>query len=532
METETKNNVKFCPQCGTPVVPGTKFCTNCGTGIAPEITVEPVEVKEVNTEPAAEPEPVAFQPQPSEEPYAAEFAEPGSAQKQSVASAYEEEMRKYRERQAQYAKGTYTPERKPDNGKRMPGWVAALIIIVAVLVIIGVFVVVGILGYTAIKSASNAVSGNRSSSHKSGTVEYSGETKVGDQTVADGSKVTINITGDSENLASAVYAKCKNSVIGVGVFTKTSSSPWEEESYSAVAQGSGVVYSEKGYIVTNAHVISMTVDKNNNLLSTYEIRIYTDSSLSTYFVAEIVGLDYTSDLAVLKIDAKGLIPIEVESSKTVSIGDQVFIIGCPGGIEFYGSMSSGIVGGLNRNLLTNDGYAYDLIQTTADINPGTSGGALVNREGKLIGIGEMKIVETGYEGMNFAIASDTVTEICDTLIKDGKVVRPAIGIKVNTLYDVLTASDAGLPAGAFIAEVEADSVAGKAGLKANMIITEFNGVAVYNFVSLRAEIMKCRIGDEVTIKVYVYDSSNKTGGTYKTFTLKLQSMDDEHRDFD
>ena len=157
---------------------------------------------------------------------------------------------------------------------------------------------------------------------------------------------------------------------------------------------------------------------------------------------------------------------------------------------------------------------------------------MVNSEGKLIGICEMKIVESGYEGMGFAIASDTVKEVCDALIKYGKYTRPAIGIQVNTAYDAMSASDAGLPAGAWIAEVEEDSVAGKAGLKKGMIITEFNGVAVYNFVSLRAEIMKCQINDEVTIKAYVFDNNDKANGTYKTFTLKLQSMDDEYREFD
>jgi len=196
------------------------------------------------------------------------------------------------------------------------------------------------------------------------------------------------------------------------------------------------------------------------------------------------------------------------------------------------SITGGIVGGLNKNIVTSSGYAYDLIQTDAAINPGNSGGALLNSNGKLIGICEMKIIEDGYEGMGFAIASDTAKEVCDKLIKDGKVVRPAIGITVNSSYDLINAGDAGLPAGAWISDVDKNSPAGKAGLESGMIITEFNGTAVYNFVSLRAEILKCEIGDEVTVKVYVFDSNNKANGTYKTFRLILQSLEDEHRDFD
>jgi len=573
METNERIEARFCPECGTPITPGTRFCINCGTKIAlpeqtavkqeaevkPEAPVEapaaPVEAPaaapseapvEAQAAPAASVEAQAAPAETAEAPAENGFeaaeapftpayneapAYAAAPAGQSVASNYADEMERFRERQAQYARGTYVPERKPDTRKGLPGWAAALIIIVTVLVIVGVFVLIGFFGYQIYKTTSNAVSGSKTSSGPK-TVEYSGSTKVGDQTVPGGSNVTINITGDSTSLATAVYAKCKDSVVGIAIFYKSSSSPWEDASYSVAAEGSGVVYTADGNIITNAHVISPALDKNNNLLNTYEIRVYTDSSLSSYFIAEVVGIDYTSDLAVIKINANGLIPIEIESSKTVQIGDEVFVIGCPGGIEFMGSIIDGIVGGLNKNLLTSDGYAYDLIQTSAPINPGASGGAMVNREGKLVGICEMKIVETGYEGMEFAIASDTVKEVCDTLMKDGKVVRPAIGIKVNSYYDVLTASDTGLPAGAYIAEVEKDSVAGKAGLKADMIITEFNGVAVYNFVSLRAEIMKCQIGDEVTVKAYVYDSSDKAGGTYKTFTLNLQSMEDEYREFE
>ncbi len=554
-------SARFCSNCGKELLPGAKFCIKCGAQVAAvnaESTVNPAPAEE-NPVPAEEMAPVVPEtiqvetapvpetpaaPENTEVPPAPEnrvvYAVPVSpvVEKKAEAGSYDDRVREYHERRQQYADKNYTPApavapaqaQTKDNApkRKMPGWAKGLIIAGSIILVIALFVIFILSATRAIKDLSKIAS----SVFENNEIREIIDKQIGDTTVPGDSNVTINITGDSETLAQAVYAKCADSVVGIAIVSETSSNPWAESTSTIVSEGSGVVYSSEGYIITNCHVVSNALDSNNKLMSGYSVRVYTDSSLAKYYSAAIVGVDYTSDLAVLKINANGLKPVEVATSKDVKVGDRVFVIGCPGGIEFMGSITSGIVGGTNKNLLTNGGYAYDLIQSDAAINPGNSGGAMLNNEGKLIGICEMKIVESGYEGMGFAIASDTVKDVCDTLIRDGKVVRPAIGLKVNTNYDVINASDAGLPAGAWIAEVEADSAAGKAGLQSGMIITKFNGVAVYNFVSLRAEIMKCQIGDEVTIEAYVYDSTDKTNGTYKTFKLNLSSLEDEHREFE
>ncbi|MCR5693680.1 MAG: trypsin-like peptidase domain-containing protein [Clostridia bacterium] len=582
------NNVKFCSNCGEKLVPGGKFCIKCGKRITPAVQAEipaapaagtpgndvpeaalaavSMPTEAVPSEPAENVQPeVVSQPEAVAQNVTAEEAEAAPAAENvppvqgrvygvpvdsgNSQDAFRSEVNRYNESRTRYASYDYSndnvraasqpqyqsqPQPQTQSAvkerKGLPGWAKALIIVGAVLVIIGFFIV----SVTVVKTVLDTVSdlGKRAIDLVPKTSDSTSDAKVGDKTVPSGSDVTINISGDQEMLASAVYAKAKDSVVGIAVYSRSSSSPWAEATNTILAEGSGVVYKSDGYIITNCHVVSMALDKENKLQSGYSVRVYAGDNLGSYYDASIVGVDYTSDLAVLKVDATGLKAAEFESSSSVNIGDTIFVVGCPGGIEFMDSITSGIVGGLNKNIVTSTGYAYDLIQTDAAINPGASGGALVNRNGKVIGICEMKIVEEGYEGMGFAIASDTVTDVCDTLIKDGKVVRPAIGIQVNTGYDIRNASDVGLPAGAWIATVEANTPAAKAGLTADMIITEFNGNTVYNFVSLRVEIMKCKVGDEVTIKAYVFDKNDKTHGTYKTFTLKLQSLEDEYREFD
>ncbi|MBQ7444756.1 MAG: trypsin-like peptidase domain-containing protein [Clostridia bacterium] len=566
---EENKRIRFCINCGSPLGENAKFCVNCGWKVqlpeinTPEPETKPAQEPVVPAEPVVnvEEEPKApvtepAAPAPEQVPPAAPSQEAPREKVNAGAGYYgvpvnnttgygnsfEQELRNYNNVTDRYRDRDYRPvnpnaqKTAEAPKKRMPGWAIALIIVGAVIAVVIVISIIANFFLGALRDLGKNIGKylpdlNYSTEAPAATAKPGDDVKVGDETVPSGSNVTINITGDSESLAAAVYAKASDSVVGISILTTSSTNPWADTTYTVVGQGSGVVFKSDGYIITNCHVVSGTLDKDNKPLGNYQIRVYVDTSLSTYFEAEIVGVDYTSDLAVLKINAKGLKAIEFASSSEVAIGDQVFLIGCPGGIEFMRSITSGIVGGLNKNFLTSDGYAYDLIQSDAAINPGTSGGAMLNSKGQLIGICEMKIVDTGYEGMGFAISSDTVKQICDALMKDGKVTRPAVGITVNTTYDVTSASDAGLPAGAWIEEVEKDSPAWKAGLRSGMIITEFNGNAVYNFVSLRAEIMKCEIGEEVEIKAYVFDSSDKANGQYKTFKVTLQSLEDEHRDF-
>jgi serine protease Do len=184
------------------------------------------------------------------------------------------------------------------------------------------------------------------------------------------------------------------------------------------------------------------------------------------------------------------------------------------------SLSDGIISGLNREMSTDTGISYDLIQTNTAINPGNSGGALLNREGKLIGICFLKIVADGYEGMGFAISSDTVVDIIGEIEENGSVSRPVLGITVNTNYNATEAKASGLPAGAWIEEVSKNSAADKAGMEANSIMTAFNGAEISDYSDLRQELLKYKPGETVVVRCYCYNTSTKRG-EYKDYTVVL-----------
>ena len=346
------------------------------------------------------------------------------------------------------------------------------------------------------------------------------DTVVGETVVPGGSDVTINIEGDAEDNAAAVYAKCNQSIVGIRVVASTSGAAWRENEKAIVGEGSGVVYTADGYIITNHHVIAKAIGRSGNLAAGYEIRVYFDTTLSTYVKAQIVGSDETTDLALIKVTGENLSPVEVVSSANLNVGDKVYAIGSPGGLEFMNSLSDGIISGLNREVSTETGISYDLIQTNTAINPGNSGGALLNREGKLIGVCFLKIVADGYEGMGFAISSDTVVKIIDELKENGKIIRPVLGITVNTLYNETEAKASGLPAGVWVEEVVKGSAAYNAGIESSSIITEFNGEEIKSYSDLKEELAKYKPGDEITLKVYCYNSVIGRG-QYKNYKVIL-----------
>jgi serine protease Do len=326
--------------------------------------------------------------------------------------------------------------------------------------------------------------------------------KNGDTIIIDNGP-PINLEVDNiDSISTAVYAKAARSVVGIQV-VKTSGVFWDIQ-VQVIGEGSGVIYSEDGYIITNAHVIEKALSpETRDVMPNYEVRVYLKTDLSEFFVANIIGYDTVTDLAVLRIDVTGLAPVEFADSNEVMVGDIAIAIGSPGGLEFMNSVSKGIISGVNRNIVMGSGSsAYDLIQTDAAINPGNSGGALLNSEGKLIGISAIKIVSTDYEGMGFAIASNTITDIVEKLIKDRIVIRPALGVTVNTNYNSTIARQYGYPNGALVYQVLRGSAADKAGMRENDIIVEFAGNKVNNFYDLRKELLKFAPGEEVVVKVF------------------------------
>ena len=220
----------------------------------------------------------------------------------------------------------------------------------------------------------------------------------------------------------------------------------ESDSSSLAGEGSGIIISEDGYIVTNQHVI----DGATNL------KVVTSDGMT--YEASLVGEDTQTDLAVIKIDATGLTAAEFATSSDLQVGDEVMAVGNPGGMQLNSSVTFGYVSALNRPVTNSDtGYTVNCIQTDAAINPGNSGGALVDMNGRVVGINSSKIAATDYEGLGFAIPSDTVQPIVSDLMEYGYVQdRPMLGV-TGGYIDQLTASFYGGTSGFYVSEVVSDA---------------------------------------------------------------------------
>ena len=257
--------------------------------------------------------------------------------------------------------------------------------------------------------------------------------------------------------------------------------------------GTGVVLSENGYIVTNAHVVENAVSISVQLTDNRQ------------FYADLVGADEISDLAVLHIAAEDLIPAQFGDSGALRVGDTVVAIGDPLGVEFRGTYTDGIVSAINRDVDV-DGRTMTLIQTNAALNSGNSGGPLINCYGQVIGINTMKIGaftnSAGVEGLGFAIPSATVKEIVDQLVNQGYVSgRPTLGIKGEAL-DTLYQFYYHLPAGVHVTDVEYGSDAYNVGIEVGDLILSVGGIRVTSFDELRSATLNFQVGETVEVVVY------------------------------
>ena len=306
----------------------------------------------------------------------------------------------------------------------------------------------------------------------------------------------INITVDETaySATEAVAKKVTPSVVGIR--TTTAVMNFFGGSQEATGDGSGVIYTADGYIITNYHVIADAISYSSNS----KIEVYLDSLDSEPYPATVVGYNISADLAVIKIKAKGLNAIEFGKSSELKVGQYVITVGNPGGLEFMDSVTYGIISGLDRVVTTDS--SVTLIQTDAAINPGNSGGALVNTQGKLVGINSSKIVSEEFEGMGFAIPSDTVKKICDNIISNENAPEPYIGISISERYTSEVLDFYGFPSGAVVLSVADDSPAQDAGIQKGDIITEFNGVKINEYQIFMDELKNCKPKDKVDIKIY------------------------------
>lgn len=305
---------------------------------------------------------------------------------------------------------------------------------------------------------------------------------------------------DAKTNNSYTAAKASEKVSGsvVGILCYSDDVPDQADTTTASSQGSGIIFSQDGYVITNAHVIG-------NRKTAYAIRVVTSDGKE--YKAGVVGYDSRTDIAVLKMDdAKGLTPATFGDSSQLEVGQDIIVVGNPGGLDYQNTTTKGVISALDRKLSTSSLTKY--IQTDAAINPGNSGGPLVNYYGQVVGITTSKIVSETYEGMGFAIPSQAVKSIVDTLVKNGYVEgRVKIGISgIAVTSD--QASNYNIPQGIYVQSIVSGGPCDGTSLKEGDIITEVDGETITSFADVYAILETHKPGDKIKVKYYSSSSGD------------------------
>jgi putative serine protease PepD len=280
------------------------------------------------------------------------------------------------------------------------------------------------------------------------------------------------------------------------------------EGSSGSGTGSGFIYREDGYIVTNNHVAAPAINGG-------KLTVYLEDKTS--FEAKLVGRNASYDLAVLKIDATGLKPVNIGDSNAINVGDLTVAFGSPLGLS--GTVTSGIVSALNRPVTAggaDDQSFISAIQTDAAINPGNSGGPLVNGQGQVIGVNSAIATlgsgtQSGSIGLGFAIPINQAQRVISEIIETGKSSTPIAGISIDSTFD---------GKGAKIAEVVADGPAASTDLKVGDIVTKINGEAVEDSTELIVAIRRNNPGDTIVLTV------KNTAGNVREVSVVLGSREE------
>lgn len=315
-----------------------------------------------------------------------------------------------------------------------------------------------------------------------------------------------NAVGTEALTLQQLYAKCLPSVVGINTYQKGREYAW----------GTGVIMTADGYVITNAHVLD-DGDAAEVILSD-----------GTVYPAKLVGADSISDIALLKVEAKGLAAAEFVDSALVQVGDEAIAIGNPLGKEFSGSMSTGIISGVSRDVDYNN-RTMTLLQTDAALNSGNSGGALFNIYGQVVGITNMKMMgsfTSAIEGVGFAIPTVTVKEMVDAILDEGAVVgRPGLGITVYDLTDLgdlneVMEDDYDYPTdGMLVNSVAKGSDAEKQGLQVDDIIIAIDGEPAADIDVIRDAIKDKKVGNKIKVEIW-------RAGETMTLTIALIDQND------
>lgn len=388
-------------------------------------------------------------------------------------------------------------------------------------------IVAGLIAFLIIYCIGSDIVSYRHRDVPTGAAPQSDNAKPADENRdSDGSKVVIqkqdkpeldpadeNVNEDGTYTVEGVAAAVRPSIVEIFTYADTS-----EDLVSGT--GSGIIVSEDGYIITNAHVL--TGGKSFSVITADEEE----------YKAQVIGSDSKTDLAVIRIDGENLPAAVMGDSDEVVLGEAVIAIGNPAGLS--GSVTNGIVSGLNRKIRTDStGFDMTCIQTNAAISPGNSGGALVNMYGQVIGITSSKYVSSSYEGLGFAITINEALPIVEDLMDHGYVSdRVRIGITFISLESTYAqeefADETGMKTvpeelmGIWVTEVAEDCDIADSKLRGNDVIVQMAGKDVMNYDAVCAAIEGKKAGDEVEALCRRYDAD----GTYEEFRITFQLMED------
>ncbi|MBR1810215.1 MAG: trypsin-like peptidase domain-containing protein [Clostridia bacterium] len=404
------------------------------------------------------------------------------------------------------------------GGKKKPG--AGLIVL---LVLIALIVLAGVSGIVA---ASSGFSGLRQSPPAVTDAPLATErnsndaAKTPDVTAQNGPSISLSEkpqsdTAVTDGLTPAdIYSKIQESSVGLLVYNTSNGQLYSEGSGVIIGEDESGAYT---YVITCAHVIAHSGTK---------IKVMTSDN--TTYDAQIAGYDTRTDIGVVRIKKTGLQAAEFGQIESLRVGDYVYAIGNPGGSEFAGSFTNGMVSAIARPVSSSTGYTTKCIQHTAAINPGNSGGALVNSYGQVVGINSMKIVKADYEGMGFAVPSDIVQNIVNDLLKNGYIPdRPKLGITYlpatsNESYNMVVQLRE-YPQGSIVIDsISADSDLANTDAQAGDMIIAVNGKPLDSLDLLPSLIEKSKVGDTLKLSI-VHVNGNYT---VQEFTVSVKLVED------
>ncbi len=394
-----------------------------------------------------------------------------------------------------YPSGNNKPPKKKNPGMKVFAILIAIIVVLAVGLIVAIFTTDDFSGTGNLpgkEDTSDVDNGDKLDTDNVGNMELI------DGSIDAGEAVTVAQIAQKFNVGILVYQKNSLYTEGSGVIVKED----DDGTYS--------------YVVTCAHVVNHSGVALSVLMAD-----------GTEYPADLVGMDTRTDLAVVRIEASGLAKADIASSENLVVGQTVYAVGNPGGSEFFGSVTNGIISAIDRPVSSNTGYEMDCIQHTSAINPGNSGGALVNGSGQLIGINSMKIASTEYEGMGFAVPSDVVADVFNSIIENGYVAgRAKLGISYTTPSNysqtyAMYVQVKGLPSGTIVvASVNADSDLADKDVAEGDMITAVNGKDMTHSDMLADMIEDMSAGDSLTLTIVRVDT-NDWSQTERTITVKL-----------